>query len=265
MRAKKSLGQHFLKSQKALRSIIEAGQIQQLDKILEIGPGTGNLTEKLLKTGAKIFAIEKDDSLFASLKEKFNKEISSEQLTLIHGDVLDFNPIDHSLTSKTYKMVANIPYNITGVILKKFLTTKHQPNKMILLVQKEVAQRIIANDKKESILSISVKTYGKPKYIETVKAGSFAPKPKVDSAIIAIENISKNFFLSPKTRIPEKYFFNIIRAGFKSKRKKLASNLSTIFSPEKIHKIFEKLSLDDNLRAEDLKIEDWQKLANLLI
>ena len=132
----------------------------------------------------------------------------------------------------------------------------------MLLVQKEVAERIVSRDKnKESILSISVKVYGIPKYIETVKAGSFVPMPQVDSAIIAIENISKEFFKS----FTEKDFFNIVRAGFKSKRKKLSSNLSTIFPKERVEEAFEKLNLDKNLRAEDVHLNIWQKLAKILL
>lgn len=256
MRTKKSLGQHFLKSEKALRAIIKAGDVGTKETVLEIGPGMGALTGKLMETGAKVIAVEKDDGLYELLKQKFEKEISSGQLVLVHKDILDFA----TSNLKTYKLIANIPYNITGAILKKFLETNRQPEKMVLLVQKEVAERIIARNNKESILSISIKTYGTPRYIETVKAGSFVPAPKVDSAIIAVENISKNFFQD----FAEKEFFNVARAGFKSKRKKLSSNLSTIFAKEKIRGAFQKLNLDENLRAEDVGIETWRKLVGSL-
>ncbi|MDP3875294.1 MAG: 16S rRNA (adenine(1518)-N(6)/adenine(1519)-N(6))-dimethyltransferase RsmA, partial [bacterium] len=264
MYAKKSLGQHFLRSEKALTTIVEAGKVDKKDTILEIGPGTGILTGKLLETGAKVIAVEKDDSLFELLRQKFGTEISSGQLTLIHDDVMNFEPKSYNLELRSYKLISNIPYNITGAILKKFLETNYQPEKMVLLVQKEVAKRIIARDGKpldsargkESILSISVKAYGIPKYIETVKAGSFAPMPSVDSAIIAIENISKKFFSS----FSEKEFFDAVRTGFKSKRKKLSSNLSTMFTKNKVRETFQKLNLDDNLRAEDVEIETWKRL-----
>ncbi len=267
MRAKRSLGQHFLKSEHALSTIIGTSAAGVKDTVLEIGPGTGILTKKLLETGAQVIAVEKDDNLYEFLNEKFKKEIVSDQLTLIHDDILKF--IENSkLKIKNYKLIANIPYNITGAILKKFLETNYQPERIVLLVQKEVAKRIIGKPLggsaskwgKESILSISVKVYGTPRYIETVKAGSFAPAPKVDSAIIAIENISKKFF----TDFSEKNFFAILRAGFKSKRKKLSSNLSTIFTKDKVREIFQKLNLDDNLRAEDVEIETWRKLATHL-
>ena len=269
MRAKRSLGQHFLKSERALLVIVRAGSINPGDIILEIGPGMGALTEKLLATNCQVLAIEKDDKLYEFLKTKFEKYISLGKLKLIHGDALELNPQSYQLEPRSYKLISNIPYNITGAILKKFLGAKNQPKIMALLVQKEVAKRIIGRPLggsaskwgKESILSISVKAYGAPKYIETVKAGSFAPAPKVDSAIIAIENISKKFFAD----FSENKFFRILRAGFKSKRKKLSSNLATIFAKAKILETFRKLDLDSNLRAEDVDLDTWKKLAAHLL
>jgi len=274
MRAKKSLGQYFLKSERALSVIIEAGNVNEEDTVIEIGPGTGALTEKLLAASCQVLAIEKDDKLYEFLKTKFEKEIKNGKLRLIHDDILEFDL--SKLTASTYKLVANIPYNITGAILKKFLGADYQPETMVLLVQKEVAERITGRPLggsaskwgKESILSISVKAYGTPRYIETVKAGSFVPMPSVDSAIIVIENISKNFFFTPPSSggagFTEKEFFNTVRTGFKSKRKKLSSNLSTIFTKNKVQEAFQKLSLDDNLRAEDAGIETWGKLVSAL-
>ncbi|OHA92305.1 MAG: ribosomal RNA small subunit methyltransferase A [Candidatus Zambryskibacteria bacterium RIFCSPLOWO2_02_FULL_51_21] len=258
MYAKKSLGQHFLKSERALTKIVEAGEISPGETVLEIGPGTGTLTEKLLKTGVKVIAVEKDDNLFEFLKNKFQ----SQNLELVHDDILNF---DTALIDVRYKVVANIPYNLTGIILEKFLSTENQPERMVLLVQKEVAERIVAGrlptgrQGKESILSISVKAYGEPKYIEKVLAGSFTPAPQVDSAIISIANISKKFF----SDFSEKFFFTLLKAGFKSKRKKLSSNLSTLASKEKTLEIFEKLGLDPNLRAENVSVELWRELATL--
>lgn len=249
-----------MKSERALSTMVEAGSVSKRDTVLEIGPGMGALTEKLLATGCKIVAVEKDDGLYEFLKEKFAEEIKEGRLELINDDILN-------LEFKNYKIVANIPYNITGAILKKFLGAKYQPKLMVLLVQKEVAQRIVArvltpsvNKGKESILSISIKAYGTPSYIETVKAGSFAPMPSVDSAIIKIENISKEFFKG----FSEENFFEALRAGFKSKRKKLSSNLSTIFPKNKVIEIFQKLNLGENIRAEDIGIETWGKIISSL-
>jgi 16S rRNA (adenine1518-N6/adenine1519-N6)-dimethyltransferase len=255
MYAKKSLGQHFLTSQGAIEKIIMAGNLKKTDTVLEIGPGKGVLTEKLLGQVKKVIAVEKDDNLFALLKEKFKKEIKNKKLELIHSDILDYEP------EKKYKLIANIPYNINGAIFKKFLSAKYQPERMVLLVQKEVAERIVSKNDKESILSLSVKCYGTPKYIQTVKAGSFSPAPKVDSAILLIENISKEFF----TGFSEEDFFIALRTGFKSKRKKLSSNLSTIFNKEKVRKAFQEMELDENLRAEDLDVSGWRNLTKTLL
>ena len=172
---KKSLGQNFLKSEIALKKLVEAGQVTKNDVILEIGPGKGAITRKLLKYAGTVVAVEKDPALIRVLEGKFAEDIQTRRLILIEDDILSFEILKffsgypamqrhHSknLESLRYKIIANIPYNITGAILKKFLAETVQPNLMVLLVQHEVAKRIVARDKKESILSISVKAYGNP-------------------------------------------------------------------------------------------------------
>src|SRR5690606_28133956 len=160
---------HFLRSDRALKDIVDAGEIHADDIVLEIGPGEGALTERLILLAAKVIAVEKDDRLYEELKEKFYEEIRKDRLDLIHGDILDFNPENLAFYEDfSYKIVANIPYNITGAIIRKFLSADYQPELMVLLVQKEVAERI-ARSKKESILSVSVKAYGNPHYVGTVK------------------------------------------------------------------------------------------------
>jgi 16S rRNA (adenine1518-N6/adenine1519-N6)-dimethyltransferase len=260
--AKKSLGQHFLKSERALSAIVDAGGPTGNDLVLEIGPGQGVLTERLMRFAGKVIAIEKDDFLFEELKEKYAREIEAGKLDLIHGDILDFDPnVLRFYKDLEFKIIANIPYNITGAILEKFLTAEYQPETIVLLVQDEVAKRIVARDGKESILSISVRAYGKPLYIDKVLAGSFVPAPTVDSAIIAIEGISKDFFHN----FNEKAFFQLLKAGFQSKRKKLSSNLSNIVPKERVLSAFEALGLDENARAEEISSETWQKLAEILL
>jgi 16S rRNA (adenine1518-N6/adenine1519-N6)-dimethyltransferase len=280
MKAKKSLGQNFLKSEPALRKIVEAGEIKPDDIILEIGPGKGALTKKLLASSFQVIAVEKDFSLCELLKSKFKKEISLGKLKLINEDILDFN-VSYQLQTTSYKLIANIPYNITGAILKKFLTEKNQPKRMVLMVQHEVAKRIIANDKKESILSISVKAYGEPKMIMRVGARYFSPAPKVDSAIIVIKNISRKNFNSPLEEYPlggggnistpsrkratpqegnvdEEKFWEIVKTGFAHKRKKLSSNLKNIISCQG-----PSLTALGDKRAEDISLEEWRALARL--
>ena len=251
MLQKKSLGQNFLKSKKALSDIVLAGKIQSGETALEAGPGTGALTEHLLAAGARVTAVEKDRRLIPLLKEKFFADIVSKKLTLIEGDILEI-PIS-SLGLSKYKVIANIPYYITGQFLRNFLGSETQPSDMVLLVQKEVAERIVARDGKESILSISVKAYGTPRYVETVKAGSFSPAPNVDSAILSIENISKKNF----SDFSEKKFFTILKAGFAHKRKLLSGNTGI---PEEV---LAKLGIPSKARAENLRLDDWKKLAKL--
>jgi len=261
-KAKKSMGQNFLKSELALQTMCSSGEIKEDDIILEIGPGKGALTIKLLEIASRVIAVEKDRDLFEFLKEKFSTEINNKKLILLNEDILDFDIKNFLTQNKKYKIIANIPYNITGAILKKFLSGIIQPERMILLVQKEVAERIVARDGKESILSLSVKAYGTPKYIMKVHKRFFSPSPKVDSAIIAITNISKNNF---GENIKEKIFFSVIKAGFAHKRKVLRKNLeSKEVGLPKIDEIFKKLKIDQKTRAEDIKFENWLEISGHL-
>lgn len=259
--AKKSLGQNFLKSKRALSAMVEAGKITSKDIVLEIGPGQGVLTEKLLETRAKVFAVEKDDRLIKYLNEKFAKQIENEQFNLIHGDVLDLDLAWTGLKTGNYKLIANIPYYITGLIFRKFLSGHIQPSKLVIMVQKEIADRIIARDGKESLLSLSVKAYGTVKKIMKVEKENFSPKPKVDSAILLVDNISKNFF----QEISEEKFFEVIKTGFAHKRKMLIANLKEKFGRNDLQKIFQDTKISEKIRSEDLKLEDWKNLIKRLI
>ena len=245
---KKSLGQHFLRDPKILGKIVAAGKLTLEDSVLEIGPGEGGLTMLLLAKVRKVVAVEKDDRLIPILRERFASEIASGRLELIHADILDFSPTN-------YKVVANIPYYIAGALMRKFLQEGPEPCMMVLLVQKEVARRIVAQDGRESILSISVKAYGTPRYVDTVKAGSFSPPPNVDSAIIAIEGISKEFF----THCGEKKFFALLKKGFAHPRKLLASNLGIETG------VLETAGIAPNARAEVLSPEAWKDLATKIL
>ncbi|MCG2695278.1 16S rRNA (adenine(1518)-N(6)/adenine(1519)-N(6))-dimethyltransferase RsmA [Candidatus Parcubacteria bacterium] len=267
MKAKKSLGQNFLKSKNVIKKIIETANLRKEDIVIEIGPGKGILTEELLKNTKKVIAIEKDYRLIEILEEKFKKEIELNKFQIICDDILDFDL--KKIGKKEYKVVANIPYYITGQIIRKFLSSDFQPEKMVLMVQKEVAERITQIS--ESILSVSVKVYGEPKYIQTIKAENFIPQPKVDSAILLINNISKDFFKSlgnPVSKLNENDFFNLVRAGFSHKRKILINNISTDLnkikklkkSKEKLEEIFKKNKISLKSRAENLSIQDWKNL-----
>jgi len=277
-KAKKSLGQNWLKSESAIREIIKAADLKEGEEVLEIGPGKGVLTKALIETGAKVLAIEKDNDLIAFLQEKFTDEIKTGKLILIHDDVLKLNFSKTLLTHETksrgkntlgnktkYKLVANIPYYITGQVIRKFLSEEdRQPSQMVLMVQKEVAKRITVNPStslrvtdKESLLSLSVKAYGEPKYIKTVPAGAFDPKPNVDSAILLIANISRNFFgeACPERSRREEKFFEILKKGFSQKRKLLKSNLGVG------EEVLVACNIPAKARAENLTLENWYCLT----
>ncbi len=272
--AKKSLGQHFLNSKHVLEQIITAGNIKNGETILEIGPGTGILTEALLKTGSKVIAVEKDSRAHDVLKEKFAPEITAGQLVLIIGDILDESHLASSFKlPMSYALIANIPYYITGAILEKFLEHAPRPNRMVLLVQKEVADRIVARPlqstgkSKESILSISVKVFGTPHFIAKVPRGAFTPPPTIDSAILSIENVSDDAFKSILTKNPDgiSYFFIIVRVGFAHKRKLLKRNLEDVVKRSILDIVWEKLHLFEKIRAEDMSPADWITLGYAII
>lgn len=258
-RAKKSLGQHFLKSKKALSDMIAAGNVTSKDTVLEIGPGKGALTKELLQHAGKVIAIEKDRSLIPVLEVSFATEIKNKKLVLIEGDMME----DNIQLPREYKVIANIPYYITGALFQMFLEREAQPSAIVFLVQKEVAERIVARDGKESILSLSVKAYGEPKYVSKVPKHYFSPEPKVDSAIIAITNISKQKFET--AHITEKAFFNVVRTGFAHKRKVLIQNLTELgIAKEIIQKAFENLSIPLKTRAESVQLLGWVALTKTI-
>lgn len=254
--AKKSLGQNFLHAPQVISAMVHAGNFAVGDLVLEVGPGKGALTSKLLLSGAKVIAIEKDDRAIPFLQEKFANEVASGQLKIIHGDILNFNEEEIIESHKSYVLIANIPYYITGEFLRKFLESKNPPLRIVVMLQKEVAKRIV--DVKESILSVSIKAYGEPKYLVTVPKKFFRPMPNVDSAVVIIENISKKFFSDGQ--IDEKYFFEVLKAGFAHKRKVVIKNLQDKISKEVLEKIWLKENLSHNTRAEDLSTEMWKKI-----
>lgn len=255
MKTRAKLGQHFLRSQKALGQIIDAADIHSNDIVLEIGPGKGALTAALLKKAERVIAIEKDPALVDNLRTQFHSELACGKLTLIADDIRHFDASQY-FGEKPYKVVANIPYYITGELLRTFLSAEKQPELIVFLIQKEVAVRI-ARDKKESILSLSVKIYGDPKYVATVPQSAFSPPPQVDSAILLISNTSRKKL----GNIDEKRFFELIKSGFAQKRKFLKGNLEKLASPNAVLSAFRELEINERTRAEDVPFDTWIKLA----
>jgi len=253
-KVKKSLGQNFLMHARIAERIALTAGLTKDDIAFEIGPGTGMLTKELLKLSKRVVALEADRELFEQLQEKFAEEIADKRLELICGDVRKFDP---ATLPPGYTLVANIPYYLTGEIFRMFLETKNQPKSMTLLVQKEVAERIVVRTKKpldsargkQSILALSVRAYGVPKYEFTVPRGAFVPAPNVDSAVLSVRNISRTSFASKKK---EKLFFDLLHAGFAHKRKFVCNNLKDAKLPSG--------NITEKARAEDLELKDWLAL-----
>jgi len=260
--AKKSLGQNFLVDREVLNKIVEAAELKKSDTVLEIGPGFGVLTQELVKNAGKVIAIEKDDELAKLLPQTSNlkSQTHTSKLQIIREDILSLEA--NKLMPNSYKLVANIPYYITSKVLEKFLTAENKPELIVLLVQKEVAERICAKPGNTSVLSIAVQYYGEPEIVQIVKANSFFPAPKVDSAILKIKLKSKN----EKLKIEEKDLFKTVRAGFRSRRKTLVNNLisGTNLSRDQLFDILEKVGLDKNVRAQELTVEEWIELSRLI-
>ncbi len=253
MKPKKSLGQNFLINQSILPTIINAAEIKPGETILEIGPGYGILTEALLKAGAKVFAIEKDFDLIAGLTQKFG---NNKNLKIVHQDALWF---DASHFEK-YKVVSNLPFNIASPIIRKFLESSNPPELMVVMVQKEVAEKIVAKpgNSERGVLTVSVEFYGNAEIIATVSKNSFQPQPKVDASIIKIVP-------QKKSDLEPKLFFRIVKAGFAAKRQQIHNSLAaTLRMPKDQVLEWLKLSaIEPQKRAEDLSLKDWLTLAKI--
>lgn len=250
--AKKGLGQNFLVDDNALANIVEAAELSENDTVLEIGPGLGVLTEELVKKAKKVVAVELDEVLAARLKTQGSER---DNLEVVQGDALQLN-IDEVIGDEPFKLVANIPYYITGKIIEKYLTALNRPSLIVLLVQKEVAERICAKPGQMSVLSFSVQLYGEPEIVSVVPANSFFPAPKVDSAILKIK-------ISETKGLDEKELFKYVKMGFSSKRRTLANNLSGgLHIPrENIENILRDLGLSHMARAQELSVRDWISLV----
>ncbi|HET6746975.1 MAG TPA: 16S rRNA (adenine(1518)-N(6)/adenine(1519)-N(6))-dimethyltransferase RsmA [Candidatus Saccharimonadales bacterium] len=249
---KKSLGQHWLKDREILAQIADAAGLSANDTVLEIGPGLGTLTSELLRKAHKVLAVEFDEELAAKLPGQF----PGKNLEVVHNDILSF---DLTQLPSGYKVVANVPYYITSKIVQLLMTSSNKPATTVLLVQKEVAQRLAAHPGDMSILAVSAQVFAEVSLGILVPAHYFTPPPKVDSAVVTLKTRSQPLFGS----IPEKTFFRVVRAGFSSPRKKLHSSLAAGLgiSKEAARDLLEKSSINPDVRAENLSVEDWVRLA----
>jgi len=257
LRADKSLGQNFLQDPLALEKIASVAEINSTDTVLEVGPGLGSLTRYLAASAREVVAVELDEKLLPPLKAVI---APYPNVRLIHGDILKISPSE-MVNQPGYLVVANIPYYITSAIIRHLLENEPKPRRIVLTVQKEVADRICAKPGDMSLLALSVQVYGKPRITARIPAGAFFPAPKVDSAVLCLE-------VYPNPEIKNELlniFFKLIKAGFSQKRKTLRNSLSSGLHIAPIHAVdlLTKANIEPQRRAETLSIPEWQRLCEL--
>lgn len=258
LRPHKGLGQNFLQDPIALEKIIATAEIQPTDDVLEIGPGLGSLTRYLAASAKSVVAVELDQHLLPPLKAVLSPY---DNVRLIHGDILELSPSD-LIDEQDYLVVANVPYYITSAIIRHLLESPAKPRRIVLTVQKEVAQRICETPGDMSMLALSVQVYGKPRIAAHIPAGAFFPAPNVDSAVLTIEIYSEP--LIPQEHLDT--FFKLVKAGFAQKRKTLRNSLSAGLSmaPAAAADLLTRANIDPQRRAETLSMEEWERLCNAL-
>ncbi len=271
-RHKKSLGQNFLTNDSVIEKIIDVSGVENT-VVIEIGPGEGVLTDALVNTAKKVIAIELDDRLIPSLENKF-KDIDN--VEIVHGDILHMNVqelINQYANGGEYKVVANIPYYITAPIIRLFLELSQSPEEIVLMVQKEVAERLTAEPGAMSVLAVSAQYYADVEYLFTVPKEDFDPVPKVDSAIIKLKVKSQparnsvHSVAGRKSKVDEvKEFFRIVKIGFSAKRKTLVNNLANGLQRDKqeIESILVEQGFEKSVRAQELSVDDWVQLTHKL-
>lgn len=259
LRADKRLGQNFLQDSSSLEKIISAAEVEPMDTVLEIGPGLGSLTRYLAVSAKEVVAVELDPKLLPPLKATL---LPYPNVRLIQGDILKLSTKDLT-KEKNHLVVANIPYYITSALIRHLLESDPKPRRIILTIQKEVAQRICAIPGDMSLLALSVQVYGKPRIVAHIPAEAFFPVPKVDSAVLCVD-----IYSSPqvKSELLET-FFQLIKAGFSQKRKTLRNSISSglHISPTQAQDLLMRASIDPQRRAETLSIEEWERLSEITI
>jgi len=255
LRADKSLGQNFLQDPVALQRIVDIAEVLPTDTVLEIGPGLGALTRHLAAAAKQVVAVELDGRLLPALEETIQ---GFDNIEIIQADILDLDPAK-IIPAFDYLVVANIPYYITSAIFRHLLETSPRPRRIVLTVQKEVAERICAKPGDMSLLALSVQVYGEPRIVAKIPAGAFHPAPKVDSAVLRVDPF-------PAPIIPAvslDTFFDLARAGFSQKRKTLRNSLSAGMkkSPAEMEETLRAAGIDPKRRAETLSLEEWRELT----
>jgi len=264
LRAKKSLGQHFLIDRRVLGRIVSAAEVTAEDTVVEVGPGLGILTRELARRAKKVIAVEADSGLASAVREMFSQMAN---VSIVESDILQVDPVSLLATagyegegaSGSYKVVANIPYYITSPILRHFLEASLKPSIMVIMLQKEVGEAIAAQPGRMSILAVSVQFYGKPVIVGRVPSRSFYPTPKVDSVILRIKlHEQPPIMVSQTTK-----FFAVVRAGFSAPRKQLRNSLAQGLgvSPQEAAAVLGRAMIDSRRRAETLSLDEWARLS----
>lgn len=254
LKAKKSLGQHFLIDRHVLGKVVKAAELAPDDMVVEVGPGLGILTRELAARAGQVTAVEIDRRMI-SLLEDVLRDFAN--VRIINGDILETN-LSFLETGRPYKVVANLPYYIASAVLRLFLEAEHQPELMVAMIQKEVAQEIAARSGKLGLLGVAVQVYARPEIISYVLPSSFYPPPKVSSAILK---------LVPHSNLPfgssdRESFFRVVKAGFQGKRKQIVNSLSQGLGQGKVNilNLLSRAGLEPHRRAETLSLEEWLKL-----
>jgi 16S rRNA (adenine1518-N6/adenine1519-N6)-dimethyltransferase len=263
LRPKKSLGQHFLIDPEVRHRILESAGLSAGDIVVEVGPGLGVLTKEMARLGCAVVAVEADSRLLPPLRQSLEPY---PLCSVVHADILQ-TPPDNLLrgldrSSRSYKVVADLPYYITSAVLRHFLTASAKPHRIVVMVQREVGEAIVAEPGKMSLLSVSVQFYGKPEIVGPVSAQSFHPPPKVDSVILRID-----VFGQPAVGVPsEEDFFGVVRAGFSARRKQLRNALAQGLgvSTQEALDLLAEANLDPKGRAESLGLDEWARLCHVV-
>jgi 16S rRNA (adenine1518-N6/adenine1519-N6)-dimethyltransferase len=253
----KGLGQNFLVDDSALKAIVQLAEIPAKATVLEIGAGIGSLTRWLVEVASRVVAVELDAALIVLLQDVMH---SNPNVKIVQGDILQ-QKISELVNNDDYLVVANIPYYITAVLIRFLLESEYKPLRLVLTVQKEVADRICAQPGEMSLLALSVQVYGAPRTMLRIPSGAFYPVPKVDSATVRVD-----LYSTPLIRPDQlQYFFELARAGFSQKRKMLKNSLSAgLKMPTvKVEEVMEVAELDPHRRAETLSMDDWVRLTNV--
>ncbi|MBU0646543.1 ribosomal RNA small subunit methyltransferase A [Patescibacteria group bacterium] len=254
-KAKKSYSQNWLVDHSVVKQMIQAADLQAGERVLEIGPGKGMLTQALVEAGAKVLAVEADRDLIAPLQKRFG-----DQIKLVRKDILSVDLSGLGLKDGKYKLIANLPYSITSAILEKFLAQAPKPSRLVVMVQKEVADRIVAEPPKMGVLSVACQIYAQGKKIVKVPAKSFRPVPKVDSTVVRLDLVKTKKGVDPEAVIA------LAKVGFAARRKQLQRNLAAaqLGDSEAIKQVLQNIGLDKQARAENLTVDNWIELHQKL-